>query len=809
MGCLTWTGLIIAAAWACAYRRAPLPISTGVVGAALLLWAIFGGGSWLWKAFILLGYAAVMAPLNMPEIRKQYITGHAFAFFKKALPAMSATEREAMEAGSVWWDGDLFSGDPDFNRLKSFPDPVLSAEERAFLDGPVEELCRTLDDWRITDELHDLPPEAWKFIKENGFFGLIIPKEYGGLGFSAFAHSEVVMKIASRGMAAAVTVMVPNSLGPAELLLHYGTKEQKGHYLPRLARGEDTPCFALTGPQAGSDAASMPDAGVVCKGEFDGKTVTGILLNFDKRYITLAPVATLVALAFKMYDPEKLLGGKEDIGITVALLPADTPGMEIGARHDPLGIPFMNGPVRGKDVFIPVDYIVGGPKMAGKGWTMLMERLAIGRSISLPALSVAAGKIACRWTGAYARVRLQFKLPIARFEGIEEKLASIAGLTYLMNATRIMTVGAVDMGERPAVVSAIAKYNLTEYMRRIIIDAMDVHGGSGIIMGPRNLLGNAYKALPISITVEGANILTRTLIVFGQGAIRCHPYVLKQMAAAQEKNQIKALDDFDGAFFGHLGFTIGNAARALFMGLTGAVFAMAPPGPLQRRMRRIKRFSAAFALAADMAMFTLGGALKKKESISGRFADALSHLYMASAVARRFDADGRPEEDVPLALWAMDHSLYVVQERLAAIIDNLPMRPAAWLLSVLIFPLGGTLRPPADRLGHQAASILGAPSEARDRLTRGIFHSANEADASHKLEDAFRTSIKSELSEKKLSDAVKAGYVKSTSFRDRLLDGQRQGVISMDEGAAIQKMEELRREALAVDEFPPERFRGR
>ena len=809
MECLFWTILIVGGAWVGAYFRFTLAASTAAVGAPLLLWIVAGGGPISIKILTLLLFLAAAFALNVAEFRKTHLTTRIFDFFKKALPAMSATEKEALEAGTVWWDGDIFSGDPDFNKLKSFPDPALTAEERAFLEGPVSELCRMLDDWKISHELRDLPPEAWRFIKENGFFGMIIPKEYGGLGFSAYAHSEVVTKIASRGMCAAVTVMVPNSLGPAELLVHYGTKEQKSHYLPRLARGEEVPCFALTGPEAGSDAASIPDTGIVCNGEYGGKQVLGLRLTFDKRYITLAPVATVVALAFKMYDPEKLLGGAEDLGITVALLPANTPGVEIGARHDALGVPFMNGPVRGKDVFIPVDFIVGGRKMAGHGWTMLMERLAIGRSISLPALSVAAGKVASRWTGAYAQVRRQFKLPIGRFEGVEEKLASIAGLTYLMNATRVMTVGAVDMDEKPSVVSAMAKYNLTEYMRRIVNDAMDIHGGSGIIMGPRNLLGNAYKALPISITVEGANILTRSLIVFGQGAIRCHPYVLRQMAAATEKNQTKALDDFDDAFFGHMGFTASNAARALFMGLTGSILTPAPGGPLRRHCQRISRLSAAFALTADMAMFTLGGALKKKESISGRFADAFSHLYMATAAVRRFEADGRPADDIPLAHWALDHSLHLTQERISEIIDNLPMRPAAWLLRLLIFPLGRTLRAPSDKLGAKAASILLSPSVARDRLTRGIFHSKDPKDASCRLEEAFELAARTHIAEKKIQDAVKAGYIKSKTAQERTLDAQRQGVVSMDEAEAIGRLEGLRREVIAVDDFPAESFHGR
>jgi len=809
MECVFWTLLLIAVLWILAYHRLSAPVSSVAMAAAIFLWSVFGGAPAIIIIFTWLAFLAVAVPMNMPDLRKNYITIPAFRFFKKALPSMSATEKEALEAGTVWWDGDLFSGDPDYAKLRSFPDPKLTEEEKAFLEGPVEKLCSMLDDWEITDKTQDLPPEVWEFIKEKGFFGMIIPKEYGGLDFSAFAHSEVVMKVASRSMTAAITVMVPNSLGPAELLMHYGLQGQKDHYLPRLARGEEVPCFALTAPSAGSDAASIPDTGVVCTGEFNGQNVTGLRLTFDKRYITLAPVATVVALAFKMVDPDHILGDKEDIGITVALVPTDIPGVEVGPRHDPLGTPFMNGPVRGKDVFIPIDYIVGGENMAGRGWTMLMQRLAIGRSISLPALSTAAAKVSSRWTGAYARVRRQFKMPIGKFEGIEEKLASIAGLSYMMDATRRMTVGAVDQGERPAVVSAMAKYNLTEYMRRIINDAMDIHGGSGIIQGPRNLLAHPYKALPISITVEGANILTRTLIVFGQGAIRCHPYVLKQMMAAQEKDEMKALDDFDEAFFGHLWFSIGNAARALFMGLTGGVFTSVGSGPLKCYRQRITRLSAAFSFTADMAMFTIGGALKRKESISGRFADAFSHLYMATAVIKRFEADGAPAEDKVLAQWALDHCLASVQQSLGGIIDNLPLRPAAWLLRLIVLPLGRTLRPPSDKLGHQAAAIILAPSAARDRLTAGIFHSGHPTDASARLEEAFRMAVEAELPERKISDAARKGAIKSRDPLDRMEEALQQGIITQEEADLIARADLERAEVVAVDDFPPEHFHGR
>jgi acyl-CoA dehydrogenase len=717
---------------------------------------------------------------------------------------MSDTEREALEAGTVWWDADLFSGRPDWKKLLSAPPPKLTAEEQAFLDGPVEELCRRVDDWKVTEELHDLPPEVWRFIKDNRFFGMIIPKRYDGLEFSALAHSAVVMKLASRSITAAVTVMVPNSLGPAELLLHYGTEDQKNHYLPRLARGEEVPCFALTSPEAGSDAAAITDTGIVCRGEFQGrKDVLGIRLNWEKRYITLGPVATVLGLAFKLYDPDRLIGDTKEIGITLALIPTNTRGVEIGERHAPLNIAFQNGPNRGRNVFIPVDWIVGGRERAGQGWRMLMERLATGRSISLPALATGAGKLASRATGAYSRIRKQFKVPIGRFEGVEEALARIAGSTYLMDAARVMTAGAVDQGEKPSVISAIAKYHLTEIMRRVINDAMDVQGGSGICMGPRNFLARAYQAVPISITVEGANILTRNLIIYGQGAIRCHPFLLKEIEAMMDTDRGRALKQFDRAFFGHVGFFIRNAARALWIGFTGARFVSVPGDASTRRYyRQLTRMSAGLPIASDLAMMILGGSLKRRERLSARLGDVLSFLYLASAVLKRHEDQGRPPEDLPLVRWGCETMLHRIQSAYDELIQNFPNRPIGRLMRFLLFPLGKPYRPPTDRLDHQTAGILQTTSAARDRLTAGIFVPNDPRDSVGRIEAALAKVIAAEPVEEKLRAAIRSGRLRPQDSESVLVEGVRQGVIQKHEEELVREAEALRREAITVDAFP-------
>ncbi|MDH5578341.1 MAG: acyl-CoA dehydrogenase, partial [Betaproteobacteria bacterium] len=725
--------------------------------------------------------------------------------YRRILPDMSPTEKEAIDAGTVWWDGDLFSGRPDWERLLATPAPKLSAEEQAFLDGPVEEACAMANDWEITHERLDLPPRLWQFLKDKGFFGMIIPKQYGGLGFSAFAHSEVVTKLSSRCNALAVTVMVPNSLGPAELLLHYGTVEQKNHYLPRLARGQEIPCFALTSPEAGSDAASIPDFGVVCKGAWQGKETLGMRLTWDKRYITLGPVSTLLGLAFRLYDPEHLLGGEEDLGITCALIPTATPGVNIGRRHLPLNGAFQNGPNSGKDVFVPLEWIIGGREYAGKGWMMLMNSLAAGRSISLPASSAGGAKALARSTGAYARVRSQFRTPIGKLEGVEEALGRIAANAYMMEATRVMTAGAVDLGEKPSVISAIAKYHMTERARDCVNDAMDIHGGKGICLGPHNWVGRGYQILPVGITVEGANILTRTLIIFGQGAIRSHPYVLREMRAAKEMKGAQASVEFDDALTAHIGHTISNGVRAFLHGLTRAMFASAPlsTAPETRHYyRQVTRLSAAFAFLADVSMLAMGGALKRKEKISGRLGDVLSMMYLVSATLKHYEDQGRLKADLPLVRWSVRDALYSAQEAIDQVLSNFPIKALATLLRWTIFPLGTPFRPPLDSRNHECARIALEPGAARDRLTAGIYLPKGEADATTVLEAAFLATVACEPIEKKFREAVRSGALAPRSGADTAQLARDQGVITPEEYAQWQKKEALRKRVIMVDDFP-------
>ena len=800
MGTFSWILVGLAVTGAAFHLRVGLRAGTAAVAAVLLAWTFLGGAGALTLILGWLPFLAVAAVLNVPRWRRRLLTDPAFALFQRSLPALSRTEREALEAGTVWWDGDLFSGAPRWRRLLEAPVPVLTEREQAFLDGPTEDLCRMLDDWAITHEDRDLPPEVWAFIKEQGFFGMIIPEEHGGLGFSPMAHSAVVMRIATRSVTAAVTVMVPNSLGPAELLLHHGTEAQKNHYLPRLARGAEVPCFALTGPEAGSDAGAMADTGVICRQEFRGEAdVLGIRLNWEKRYITLGPVATVLGLAFRLYDPDHLLGEQEDLGITLALIPTDLEGIEIGRRHLPMGLPFQNGPNRGRDVFIPVDWIIGGRERAGQGWRMLVEALAAGRSISLPALSTGAGKLAARATGAYARIREQFHRPIGHFEGVGEALGRIAGHTYRMDATRRLTAAAAANGERPAVLTAIAKYQLTEAMRTVVNDAMDVHGGKAVCTGPRNLMARAYQAVPVGITVEGANILTRSMIIFGQGAIRCHPYLLREMEAAADGDAA----DFDEAITGHAGFTVSNAVRALVLGLTGGLLTrVRGPRPVRAYARQLTRMSAAFALTADAALLTLGGRLKHRERLSGRLADALSHLYMASAVLRHFTARGAPAEDLPLVRWACDDSLYRIQEALIDFDRNFPVRPVAWVLRALAFPRGQRQRKPADSVESGAAGTLLEPGPARDGLTAGIHLPTAADEPLAQLEDALERTLATEPIARKVREAVRAGVAEDGPNAGR--HAHYAGIIDDGEAAAFEAAAEARRRVIAVDDFPPD-----
>ncbi len=792
--------LFIATIWAVSYHRLTMLTASGAVLAVLVFISWIGTSGWL-LAFLWLATLAVLVPLNVSSLRQALVSTKALVFFKRVLPALSQTEQEALDAGTVWWDGDLFSGKPEWEKLLKIDTSTLNKEEQAFLDGPVNQLCAMLDDWAITHEHKDLPPEVWQFIKDNGFFAMIIPKSYGGLAFSALAHSAVVSKIASRSITTAVTVMVPNSLGPGELLLHYGTEEQRNYYLPRLASGEEIPCFALTGPENGSDAGAMPDKGIVCRGEFNGEEVLGIRLNWNKRYITLGPVATLLGLAFKLYDPDQLLGDTPELGITCALIPTDTDGVIIGRRHYPLNMVFMNGPNQGHDVFIPMEWVIGGPKMVGQGWRMLMECLAAGRSISLPALSTGAGKLSCRATGAYARIRQQFKTPIGLFDGVEEALTRIAGNTYMMEAARTLTATAIDQGEKPAVISAIVKYNMTERMREVLNDAMDVQGGSGICMGPQNLLARPYQSIPIAITVEGANILTRTMITFGQGAIRCHPYVIEEIQSCHSDD----LERFDKALFGHVGFTVSNASRALFLALTRSKLAASPSvGSDKRYYQQLTRMSAAFAFVADVAMLVLGGSLKRREKLSGRLADVLSQLYLASAVLKHYHDQGRPAEDKALMQWACEDALYQIQESLNEFLRNFPNRPAAYLMRAVVFPLGMRYRIPSDQLGHRVATVILASSEARDRLTAGIYLPEAENEQLARLDDALIKVVAAEPVERKLRKLLKQGEIDAGGKGRQAEQAQEKGLITADEADSVKEAVEARWKVIQVDDFSHE-----
>ena len=774
-----------------------------LAGACLLAWSPAGEAGPLF-IFVAAIVAAIALLFGVPPLRRMVVSKALLGLVGKSLPTIGDTERIALEAGTVWWDGDLFSGDPDWQKLLDFQPQPLSESERAFLDGPVEDFCAMIDDWQIAQD-RDLAPDAWEFLKKQRFFGLTIPEAYGGRGYSAIAHSAVVTKISSRSLAAAVIVMVPNSLGPGELLLHYGTDAQKDHYLPRLARGEDIPCFALTEPEAGSDAAATRSTGVVCRDIYEGKEVLGLRLNWAKRYITLAPVATVIGLAFRVLDPDGLLGGEEDLGITCALIPPGLAGIDVGRHHDPMGIPFPNGPIFGTDVFVPMDAVIGGRDGIGQGWRMLMESLAEGRSISLPSLSVGAAQLAVRATGAYGTLREQFNTPIGRFEGIEEPLARTAAGAYFMNAARILTCGAVDAGEKPAVLSAIVKAYLTENMRAIINDAMDVLAGAAICRGPRNIVGRPYIGIPIGITVEGANILTRSLIIYGQGAIRSHPFVRDEMEAVAAGD----LARFDKAFFGHVNFVFRNAVRSLFLGLTGGGLAAAPvAGAEARYYRQLTRFSAAFALVSDTALAILGGSLKRREKISGRMADALAWMYLGSAALKRFHDDGAPEGDRDLLQWSLDHALKQVQDALGGVIDNFPNRAVALILRPLVFPLGRTMRPPTDGLGARVAHGLLEDGAQRLSLSADIYIPPPDEPGLGRLEAALDKAVEARPIRDKLRRAVRAGTLAKAAEGDLADAAYAQGVIDEGERRVLREFEEIRTDVIQVDVFMPEEYRS-
>jgi acyl-CoA dehydrogenase len=804
-----WAVLLLGLVLVLAYRRASLAVSSCLLGALTLAYWTLGAAPLWWKVVVSVPYALLLL-LNLRPLRLRLMTRPFLRSYRRLLPPMSATEREALDAGTVWWDGELFTGGPHWEKLMSAKVPALNQAEQAFLDGPCEDLCAMLDDWDITHTRADLSPEVWHFIKSRGFFGMIIPKRYGGLEFSAYAHSCVLIKISSRSGTASSTIAVPNSLGPAELLLHYGTDAQKDHYLPRLARGEEVPCFALTGPRAGSDAASIPDTGVICKGPWAGADIIGVKLNFSKRYITLAPVATVVGLAFRLFDPEHLMGDRADLGITCALIPRDTPGVSIGRRHFPLNVPFQNGPIQGKDVFVPLDALIGGFAMAGQGWRMLVEQLSVGRCISLPSSATGGAQAAVYASAAYARIRRQFNMPIGRFEGIEQVLARMAARTYIMDAARSVTAGAIDGGEKPSVPSAMLKYHATELGRMIANDAMDVHGGKGICLGPKNYLGRGYQIVPVAITVEGANILTRSLIIFGQGAVRCHPFVLKEMNAARNPDHETGVADFDRAITGHIGFAISNAVRSLVLGLTFARFTRVPQtGATKRYFQHINRYSASFALASDIAMLALGGYLKKKETLSARLGDVLSMMYLASMVLKHHENQGREAADLPLVEWACRSLLYQAQEQLHLFLRNFPNRPLAAFMRLLIFPRGLTSFPPSDRLGRAIADLIMNPTDARERLSRHIYKTPAAGNPLGLLQEALDLSAAAEALEKRVRvDGVKAGRVTALDLPGQIAQAEAAGILSAAEAAFLRGYDAKVSYLTGVDDFAPHELRA-
>ncbi|WP_420064705.1 acyl-CoA dehydrogenase FadE [Pectobacterium colocasium] len=775
------------------YHRLSLLFSSAI----LLAYFAAMSAMLLWPVWLMIPLVLLLIPITVPSLRQKLVSASALRMFQNVMPPMSNTEKEAIDAGTTWWEGDLFRGAPDWTKLHNYPRPQLTAEEQAFIDGPVAEACRMANDFEITHERADIPPELWEFLKEHRFFAMIIKKQYGGLEFSAYAQAQVLQKLAGVSSIVAITVGVPNSLGPGELLQHYGTEAQKDHYLPRLARGQEVPCFALTSPEAGSDAGSIPDTGIVCYGNWHGEQVLGMRLTWNKRYITLAPVATVLGLAFKLYDPDHLLGDEDDVGITCALIPTDTDGVKIGRRHFPLNVPFQNGPTQGENIFVPLDYIIGGAKMAGQGWRMLMECLSVGRGITLPSNSTGGLKSIALGIGAYAHIRRQFKISIGKMEGIEEPLARIAGNAYVMDAAATLITSGIMQGEKPAVLSAIVKYHCTHRGQRSVMDAMDIAGGKGICLGPTNFLARSYQGAPIAITVEGANILTRSMIIFGQGAIRCHPYVLEEMAAAQEND----ISRFDRALVGHIGHVGSNKVRSFWLGLTNGRLSRAPVNDKTRHYyQQLNRLSANLALLADVSMAVLGGSLKRRERISARLGDVLSQLYLASATLKRYEDEGRQKADLPLVHWGVQDSLHQAEQALDDLLRNFPNRIVAGLLTFIIFPLGLRCPAPSDRLDHEVAKILQTPSETRNRLGRGQYLVASEHNPVGLLEEALLDIIAAEPIYQRLSKASDKPlpFMRLDQLAEQaLVEGQ----ITAEEANILTKAEASRLRSINVDDF--------
>lgn len=799
-----------------AMRRAPLwqwAILVGLLGALTrLIWNEAG----LWLATDLVGWVlallpgAVLALLAIPVLRRFLVTGPAYGLVKKILPRVSRTEQEALDAGTVGWDAELFSGKPDWSKLRSIRKPTLTAEEQAFLNGPVDRLCAMIDDWDIRHNRADLPKEVWDYLKAEGFLGMLISKEHGGLGFSAQAQSQVVSKIASRSVSAGITVMVPNSLGPGELLEKYGTPQQKEKYLGRLAKGLEVPCFALTGAHAGSDAAGMRDIGVVTYEMYEGKKTLGIKLSWDKRYITLAPVATLLGLAFHLRDPEHLIGNTENIGITLALVPANFKGVEIGRRHFPARSAFMNGPTRGRNVFIPMDFLIGGTEYAGQGWRMLMECLSTGRAISLPAIGTVSIKHALRVTSAYARIRRQFGIPVGIMEGVAEPLGRMIKSAYTFEAARALTASMVDEGQKPAVISALLKYRTTDAMRDRVNDAMDIHGGRAVQDGPSNYLFAGYATTPVAITVEGANILTRSLITFAQGALRAHPYLYAEIEAAQNPDRKAGIIAFDRAFGGHVGYMLRNMVGSFLHAVSGGAFASTPvSGDMARWYRQLARYAQSFALVGDWTVAFLAGDLKRKQRLSGRMADILSDLYLLSAVLKRYEDDGAIAEDRPVVDAVARDLIHAIEQNFSAVFDNFPNPVLSVLMRVLVFPLGRHARPSSDRQSYRLVRSVLRPGAFRDRLTQGVYISMDPKDVTGVLEDAFIKVTKAEEIEAKFVRAIKKGVIERRLDRDAITDAVDRGVLTESEASILRLSDQATDRVIRVDDFDPEELAPR
>lgn len=759
----------------------------------------FGGGLGLVLALL---PGLILLALSVKAIRMPVLITPVYGAVKSILPKVSRTEQEALDAGTVGWDAELFSGRPDWSKLSAIRPLTLTPDEQAFLDNQTETACKMIDDWDIRNNRADLSPELWQYLKDEGFLGMLIAKEHGGLGFSAQAQSMIVSKIASRSVAAGITVMVPNSLGPGELLEKYGTHEQKEKYLGRLARGQEVPCFALTGVHSGSDAGGMRDIGVVTKGMWEGKETLGVTLSFDKRYITLAPIATLVGLAFLLKDPDNLLGRGSDIGITLALVPRDHPGLDIGRRHFPSRQAFMNGPVRGTNVFVPMSYLIGGTDYAGQGWRMLMECLSTGRAISLPAIGSISIKQTLRTTSAYARVRRQFGIPVGLMEGVAEPLGEMVKRAYTFEAGRRLTASMVDEGQRPAVIAGLLKYTTTEAMRDSMDDAFDIHGGRAIQDGPGNYLFGAYMALPVAITVEGANILTRTLMTFAQGVLRAHPYLLKEVQAGKNPDRKAGLEQFDVAFGGHTGFMLRNVVASFLHGVSNGAFASTPnQGPMAHWYRQLHRYSQAFALTADWTTVVLGGALKRKQKISGRMADILSDLYLISATLRRFEDEGQIAEDRELVEAIMADRIAALEDNFDAVFANFPNRFFAVAMRVLCFPLGRHARRASDRVNYRLAKAVLQPGAFRDRLTTGAYVSMDPEDITGVLEDAFIKVTEAEEIEGRFIKAARKGVIERRLDRDAIDDAVAAGVLNGNEAGIMRAADEATDRVVKVDDF--------